>query len=88
MIIGLGIVYSLDNQDQANLAILGLARYCLECTITHLVADCPHNPDKKGKAPLNEIEVIPSPKTITTPSGEESEGIKPLNVVTQAQNNP
>ena len=55
-----------------------------------MVADCPHNLDKKGKAPLNAAEVIPSPKATPTPSGEESEGVKPLNVVTQAQaqNNP
>ena len=34
---------------QANLAILALARYCLECGITHLVADCPHNLAKRGR---------------------------------------
>ena len=55
------------------------------------MTDCPHNPNHKGKAPLNSIEVIPSPKLTTpTPSEEESEGFNPLNVVTQAQaqNNP
>ena len=36
------------------------------------------------------MNVIPSPKTTPVPSGEESEGVKPVNVVTQAQakNNP
>ena len=43
--------------------ILVLARYCLECGITHLVANCPHNLDKKGKAPLNTMNAILSPKT-------------------------
>ena len=73
-----------------NQAILDLARYRLECGITHLVADCPHNPDKKGKAPLNTMNAIPSSNATPIPSGEESEGVKPVNVVTQAQarNNP
>ena len=71
--------------NQANPTIPTLAWYYLECGIAHLVTDCPHNPNKKRKAPLNRIEVIPSPKTTLTPSGEESEGVKPLNAVTQAQ---
>ena len=52
--------------------------------------DFPHNPNKKGKTPLNIVNVISSPKTTPVPSGEESEGVKPLNVVTQdqARNNP
>ena len=50
-----------------------------------LVANCPHNLDKKGKAPLNTMNVIPSPETTHVPSDEESEGVKPVNVVTQAQ---
>ena len=41
-----------------NLAIFALARYCLECGITHLVTVCPHNPDKKGKTPLNTVNVV------------------------------
>ena len=70
----------------ANPAIPTLARYCLECGITHLVADCPHNLDKNlGKAPLSTMNVIPSPKATPVPSGEESEGVKPMTVVTQAQ---
>ena len=74
----------------ANQAIPALSRYCLECGITHLVTDCPLNPDQKGKAPVNTVNVIPSPKTTPVPSGEESEGVKPVNVVTRAQarNNP
>ena len=71
--------------SQANPTILALARYCLECRIKHLVMVYPHNLDHKGKAPLNLIKIVPSPKTTPTPSGEESEGVKPLNVVTQAQ---
>ena len=45
---------------------------------------------EKGKAPVNTVNVIPSPKTTPVPSGEESEGVKPVNMVTQAQarNNP
>ena len=66
----------------ANQAILALTGYCLECGITHLVLKCPHNPDKKGKAPVNIVNVIPSPNTTPLPSGEESEGVKPVNVVT------
>ena len=56
----------------------------------YLVADCPHNLEKKGKTPLNTVNVIPSPDARPLPSGEESEGVKPVNVVTQAQarNNP
>ena len=71
--------------NQANLAMPALARYCLECGIKHLVMDCPHNPEKKGNSPLKAIEVIPSPKTTPTLSGEENEGVKPLNAVTKAQ---
>ena len=76
-------------QPRPNLAIPTLARYCLDCGIKHLVSNCLHNLDHKGKAPLNMIKFIPSPKTTPTPSGEEIEGIKPLNLVTwaQAQNN-
>ena len=43
----------------SNLAIPTLARYCLECGIMHLVADFPHNLDKKEKAPLNTMNAIP-----------------------------
>ena len=73
-----------------NQAILALARYCLKCGIMHLVADCPHNPKKKGKAPLNLVNVSLSPDVKPISSGEESEGVKPVNIVTQAQarNNP
>ena len=53
--------------------------------MTHLVVNCPHNHDKKGKAPLNTVNVISSPETTPVPSGEESEGAKFMNVVTQAQ---
>ena len=74
----------------ANQAILALAMYCFECGIMNLVADYPHNFDKKGKAPLNTVNVIPSPNTTLVPSGEEIEEVKLVNVVTQAQpkNNP
>ena len=34
---------------------------------------------------MNTVNVIPSPKTTPVPSGEESEGVKPVNVVTRAQ---
>ena len=52
--------------------------------------NCLQNLDNKWKALLNAIEVIPSLNTTPTPSGEESEGVRPMNVVTQAQaqNNP
>ena len=52
--------------------------------------DCPHNLDKKEKAPLNTVNVILSPDATPIPSGEESEGVKPMIVVTQpqAKNNP
>ena len=71
--------------NQANLVVLALARHCLECGIKYLVINCPLNPYKKGKAPLSSIDVIPSLNTMPTLSGEESEGMKPVNVVTQAQ---
>ena len=66
-------------QNQALPAVPALARYCLECGIKHLVSDCPLNPDQKGKATLNILETIPSS------SGTESEGLKPMNVMTRAQ---
>ena len=56
-----------------------LARYCLECGIKHLVSDCSLNLDKKGKATLNLLETIPSS------SGNESEDVKFVKVVTRAQ---
>ena len=56
-----------------------LARYCLECSIKHLVSDCSLNLDKKGKATLNLLE------TILLSSGNESEEVKSLKVVTEAQ---
>ena len=67
-----------------------MARYYYEYEIKHLVIDCPHNPNIKGKATLNAIKVIPSLETTPTPSGEDNEGVKPLNKVSQAQklNNP
>ena len=72
----------------ANQAILTLARYCLECGIMYLVANCPHNPNKKGKPPLNKINVIPSLDATHILSGEESEGVKPVITQAQARNNP
>ena len=56
----------------------------------YLVADCPNNLDKKGKTPLNTMNVIPSLETTPVPSGEESEGVKPVNMIigAQARNNP
>ena len=66
-------------QTNATPAILALARYCLECGIKHLVSDCPLNLEKTGKVTLNLLETIPSS------SGNESEGAKPVNVVTRAQ---
>ena len=56
-----------------------LARYCLECGIKHLVSDCSLNLDKKGKATLNLLE------TIASSSGNESEDVKSVKVVTRAQ---
>ena len=49
------------------------------------MANRQHNPDKEEKAPLNTIEVIPSPKATPIQSGEESEEVRLVNVVTQAQ---
>ena len=56
----------------------------------HLVVDCSHNLDKKGKSPLNTMNVILLPKTTPVPSGLESEGVNLVNMVTQDQdrNNP
>ena len=51
----------------------------------HLVMDCPHNPNKKGKTPLNTVNAIPSLETTHVSSGEESEVVKSVNVVTRAQ---
>ena len=64
-------------------SIPSLARYCLKCGIMNLVANCPHNSNKKGKAPLNTVNAMLSLHPM--PSGEESEGVRPINVVTQAQ---
>ena len=55
-----------------------IACYCIDCGIKHLVSDCPLNPDKKGKATLNVVEILPSS------SGNKSE-VAPVNVVTRAQ---
>ena len=66
-------------KTNATLTIPTLARYCLECGIKHLVLDCPLNLEKKGKVALNLLETIPSS------SGAESEGAKPVNVVTRDQ---
>ena len=43
------------------------------------MSDCHLNPEKKGKVALNLLE------TISLSSGNESEGAKPINVVTRAQ---
>ena len=56
-----------------------LAKYCLECGIKHLVPDCSLNQDKKGKATLNLLE------TIASSSGNESEDVKSVKIVTRAQ---
>ena len=65
-------------------AIMALTRYCLDYGIKHFVLDCQLNPRSKVKAPLNSIEVIPFTNTMPTLSGEESEEVKLLKVVTRA----
>ena len=50
-----------------------------------MVFDYQLNQENKEKAPLNSIEVIPSLDTTPTPSGKESEEVKPLNAATRAQ---
>ena len=52
--------------------------YCAECGLTHLIGDCPNNPDKKPKATFNVLSTIPS-------SGSEEEPKVEVNVVTRAQ---
>src|SRR5271156_4647827 len=59
-----------------------LSRFGIDCGIKHLVQDCPSNPEAKGKATLNYVEVMPS---TSAPSSSESEKVVPLKVVTRAQ---
>ena len=52
--------------------------YCAECGLTHLIGDCPNNPDKKPKATLNVLSTIPSSSSKEEPKVE-------VKVVTRAQ---
>ena len=52
--------------------------FCTECGLTHLIVDCPNNPDKRPKATLNVLSTIPS-------SGSEEEPKVEVKVVTRAQ---
>ena len=52
--------------------------HCTDCGRKHLFQDCPHHPDKKGKATVNIVEVLPST------SGSKSEQYVPIAVVTKA----
>ena len=65
-------------QPNLALAVLALARYCLECGIKHFFYDCPLNLENKGKAIGNLLETIPL-------SSGKSKGTKPINVVIRAQ---
>ena len=58
-----------------------IKRFCVDCGIKHLIQDCPANPEGKGKATLNYMEVIPS----SSRSSSKSELTVPVKVVTQAQ---
>ena len=54
--------------------------YCGDCGRKHLFQDCPHHPDKKEKAIVNIVEVLPSAS-----SGSDSHERVPVKVVTRAQ---
>ena len=60
-----------------------LTRYCADFGIKHLVQDCPIQADKKGKATLNYVEVLPSSSNPT--SSSETDPVIPLKVITRAQ---
>ena len=53
--------------------------HCNECGVKHLFQDCPRHPDRKGKATINLVEVIPSS------SGSDTDKTVPIKVVTRAQ---
>ena len=52
--------------------------FCEECAIKHLFADCPKNPDKKGK-PVESVAVH------TSLNSSKQEEKVPINVITRAQ---
>ena len=54
--------------------------HCGDCRRKHLFQDCPHHPDKKGKAIVNIVEVLPSAS-----NGSDMDDRVPLKVVTRAQ---
>ena len=66
-----------------NSDVIPLIRYCVDCGIKHLVQDCPVQAEKKKKATLNYVEVIPSSSQPS--SSSEVEAIVPLKVITRAQ---
>ena len=53
--------------------------YCGDCGRKHLFQDCPHHPDKKEKATVNIVEVLPSAS-----SGSETDDRVSLKIVTRA----
>ena len=58
-----------------------IRRFCVDCSIKHLIQDYPSNPEFKGKTSLNLVEIIQSP----CHSSSESNPIVPINVITRAQ---
>ena len=71
-------------QSRLNQALQALMRYYLECGIKHVVLGYPLNPYNNEKTLLSAIEIIPSSNGIPSPSGMESEGVQPLNVIIEA----
>ena len=58
-----------------------IRRFWIDFAIKHLIQDFSLNPEFKGKATLNYVEIIPS----SSPSSSNSEHVVPMKVVTRAQ---
>ena len=67
-------------RDCPHTEIIRINAYCSDCGITHLISDCPKNPNKAVKATMNILGVIKSS------SGLENE-VVPIQVITRAQEN-
>ena len=69
------------NKKDKPTGIPPIRRFCLDCAIKHLIQDCPSNPELKGKANLNYVEIIHA----SSPSSSETEQVVPIKVITRAQ---
>ncbi|MCO5610958.1 hypothetical protein L7F22_065205 [Adiantum nelumboides] len=67
------------NHWAKNCSCTEMIGYCLECSITHVIPNCPKHPNKEGKTTMNVVGMLPSP------SGLEAEPKVLVKVVTRAQ---